>query len=185
MFRSLVHARNISSVQKLQLLKSAVKSNAASVLGRHHERLESRLRQSLKEAWNLRRPISGLPSLRDLLTFLSARARAKAIIPKNVPSTVRARTSTQNSESRKSSRTAKQVRKEAQCPLCKAFHGLYRCPDFLSLSLRAHAWRLFGNCLNAGHRASECKRGDCRSCQKPHNSVMCPDGSAAESSGDE
>lgn len=280
MFRSLVHARQISNVQKLQLLKSAVKGNAASVLGSwqmsgdnyepawqalvdvyddeyliikaHLDRLfdlpnigdvydelrtaidttnetvrslqvlgvavqhwdtiivymlESRLRQSLKEAWDLRRPIAGLPNLRDMLTFLSARARAKANIPKGVSSTVRARTTTQlseSSESSKSSRPAKQVRKEAPCPLCKASHGLYRCSDFLSLSLRAredkvHAWRLCGNCLNAGHRASECKRGDCRTCQKPHNSVLCPvraerspavasvvvrvqDGSAAESS---
>lgn len=248
MFRSLVHARPISNVQKLQMLKSAVKGSAAGVLGNwqlsgdnyepawqslvdvyedqylivkaHLEKLfalpgvndayddlrtaidttneavrslqvlgvpvqhwdtiivymlETRMSRNLKEAWDLSRPAAGLPTLRDMLVFLSARARAKANITVSFQNTSRGKTAAASAEP---DRPAK-ARREENCPLCRESHNLYRCTDFLALSLRSReekvqAWRLCGNCLRAGHRTSECKNGRCRTCKQPHNSVLCP-----------
>lgn len=135
--------------------------------------LEDRLVDNLKEAWDLKRTADGLPTLKDMLAFLSARARAKAnALPSRT--TVFERLSVKEESSK-----ALNTGAEKQCVQCQSNHNLYRCPEFLSLSVRAREekvndWRLCGNCLRPGHRPSQCKGGLCRTCKQPHNSVLCP-----------
>lgn len=142
--------------------------------------VESRLNGNLKEAWDLRRIVDdGLPSLKDMLAFLSARARAKANhqYSTGAVATRRARISEQSSEYGPSKPSKSRV--QEKCTLCRAEHNLYRCSDFLTLSLRAREqkvldWRLCANCLRADHRADQCSNGSCRTCKQRHNSVLCP-----------
>lgn len=140
--------------------------------------LEERLGDNLKEAWDLKRPTAGLPTLKDILAFLSTRARAKANAKTHPAVGAIARESVFDRLS-SSHESRVKSRKDEQCPQCSSSHQLFRCPDFLALSVRAreekvNAWRLCGNCLRSGHRPSQCKGGMCRTCKVPHNSVLCP-----------
>lgn len=140
--------------------------------------LEERLVDNLKEAWDLKRPNEGLPALKDIMAFLTARARAKANAKTSPAVGAMARGSVFDRLSADHESKFKK-RREEQCPQCLSGHQLFRCPDFLALPVRAreekvNGWRLCGNCLHSGHRPSQCKGGMCRTCKVPHNSVLCP-----------
>lgn len=65
------------------------------------------------------------------------------------------------------------------CVCCKGSHPLYRCPDFLGMSITnrkesVSKWKICPNCLRVGHELSKCIFGPCLKCKTKHNSVLCP-----------
>ncbi|XP_063915837.1 uncharacterized protein LOC135131904 isoform X2 [Zophobas morio] len=64
-----------------------------------------------------------------------------------------------------------------QCFLCKGAHTLYRCNEFLSMSVADRTstikkLKLCLNCFKRNHSTEQCKSGTCRQCQEKHNSLL-------------
>ena len=65
-----------------------------------------------------------------------------------------------------------------KCPMCKIAHALYKCDKFRNTTLqdrRALVTRcnLCFNCMQEGHRASECTNSHrCRQCKKHHHTLL-------------
>lgn len=64
-----------------------------------------------------------------------------------------------------------------KCHLCKADHPIFRCTTFLALDVatrlaKARQLKICPKCLNK-HSKNECKFGNCRSCNLPHNHLLC------------
>ena len=71
------------------------------------------------------------------------------------------------------------IREDANgpCHLCDGIHVTYKCPHFAKPSARrerAVERNLCFNCLNKGHRVTDCpSRGSCRKCQGKHHTSIC------------
>lgn len=82
---------------------------------------------------------------------------------------------TESTPSRESSRTRE--KKQMKCHQCAGNHPLYKCNDFLQLSIAGRTdlvtrWGLCINCFGTGHYKNNCDQGPCR-CGIKHNSVLC------------
>ncbi|WP_253302631.1 DUF1759 domain-containing protein [Wolbachia endosymbiont of Psylliodes chrysocephala] len=63
------------------------------------------------------------------------------------------------------------------CQLCKQNHFIYQCPEFSKLSVEqrynhAKTFKLCTNCLRPGHRNQDCRSGQCKICNKNHNTLL-------------
>ena len=64
-----------------------------------------------------------------------------------------------------------------ECFYCKGDHAIYSCPKFIKLSIsqrisEIQKLNLCANCLQRGHKTSDCKRGQCKHCSQRHNSLL-------------
>jgi len=76
-------------------------------------------------------------------------------------------------------RDNKHFQRKFACYHCSQNHSIYKCPEFLSLTLpekweRVKSLNLCENCLQKGHTISQCKSGPCRRCSENHNSLLHP-----------
>lgn len=67
--------------------------------------------------------------------------------------------------------------KNTSCFLCKKSHSLYRCPDFLSLSVsdrvkKVTSLKLCSNCFRNNHKVDACQSSFCRHCNLKHNTLL-------------
>ncbi|KAB0804831.1 hypothetical protein PPYR_01801 [Photinus pyralis] len=64
-----------------------------------------------------------------------------------------------------------------KCPYCKGDHMLFRCSEFLKLSV-PNRWnevkklKLCTNCFRSNHFNNECRGSYCRKCNRNHNTVL-------------
>lgn len=64
-----------------------------------------------------------------------------------------------------------------KCSHCKGEHRVYQCPKFLELDAKARSSTIRGlklcvKCLGS-HGDIKCKFGNCKHCDKPHNTLLC------------
>lgn len=65
-----------------------------------------------------------------------------------------------------------------KCSYCNGEHSIFRCKDFLSLSIprrnsEIRSKRLCINCLRStSHTASKCTSGQCKTCNAKHNTLL-------------
>lgn len=69
--------------------------------------------------------------------------------------------------------------KEFSCFYCNKSHSIYKCQEFISLSLnekndKVKSLKLCTNCLRKGHDVSTCRFSSCRHCNEKHNSLLHP-----------
>nr|CAI5837878.1 unnamed protein product [Callosobruchus analis] len=82
------------------------------------------------------------------------------------------------SNSIKNSQTHLAVNKTIKCNYCKGEHTIFKCSEFLGLSIeqrlqKVKALRLCENCLLTGHETNRCKLQPCSLCKvKGHNSLL-------------
>jgi hypothetical protein len=67
--------------------------------------------------------------------------------------------------------------KTSACVMCRENHSLFKCTNFLSLSIHdrinfAKSHKLCNNCLKSNHSTRDCKASNCRVCQKRHNTLL-------------
>ncbi|XP_076658716.1 uncharacterized protein LOC143362429 [Halictus rubicundus] len=69
------------------------------------------------------------------------------------------------------------VRPQVNCPVCTKGHYIQYCEQFLQLKpqdrvaeLRKH--KLCHNCLRPDHSTIQCRSGNCRQCNKKHNTLL-------------
>ncbi|KAF9413311.1 hypothetical protein HW555_008427, partial [Spodoptera exigua] len=63
------------------------------------------------------------------------------------------------------------------CPLCKAQHYLFSCPDFKQMTVekrieRVSKMNVCSNCLYPGHEKKTCRGGTCKYCSLKHNTLL-------------
>ncbi|CAK9799145.1 hypothetical protein ANTPLA_LOCUS1910 [Anthophora plagiata] len=63
------------------------------------------------------------------------------------------------------------------CPICKGKHFIQACDQFLKLDTRSRLQevkkaKLCVNCFRSGHKIFQCKYGNCRQCNKKHNTLL-------------
>lgn len=110
-----------------------------------------------------------------------------------IPGTAQSNTTTQPTEvsetvvkqkvqqkSNKTSSATVTSERGVSCHNCKQPHPMYRCQQFLQMSIdqrieRVRALDLCFNCFMTGHRTGNklCQSGKCRKCGKNHNSLLC------------
>ncbi|XP_036346841.1 uncharacterized protein LOC118756168 [Rhagoletis pomonella] len=160
--------------------------------------LHERLDEETGKACELQRQ-SETPTAAEILTFLDKQAAASSHQADNrrAREASAASTTTRASQIKRAHQGAsngasttrasigqksnEREKKTYPCHLCKGDHGLYKCPDFLSLNLRSRKayverHKLCPNCFKQGHAAKDCYSGPCNRCPGKilHNSVLCP-----------
>lgn len=149
--------------------------------------LRSRLDYETNHAWQMsRNDVREIATLKEFFEFLERRASAldSAFFDNEQQCAAANQRPVQRSGAGASTQRAAST---VRCPLCKEQHPLYRCGDFLALSVagrneKVRNWRLCANCLQSGHFAQSCPGGACRRCNKKHNSVLCSEHTSAGSS---
>lgn len=63
------------------------------------------------------------------------------------------------------------------CPLCKAQHYLFSCPDFKQMTVeqrieKVSKMNVCSNCLYPGHEKKTCRGGTCKYCSLKHNTML-------------
>ncbi|KAF9411562.1 hypothetical protein HW555_009634, partial [Spodoptera exigua] len=63
------------------------------------------------------------------------------------------------------------------CPLCKAQHYLFSCPDFKQMTVekrieKVSKMNVCSNCLYPGHEKKTCRGGTCKYCSLKHNTLL-------------
>lgn len=66
---------------------------------------------------------------------------------------------------------------QSQCPLCKGPHRLFACNKFIKMNSRermncAKQLKVCLNCLQLNSQNHKCSTGTCRTCKKPHHSLL-------------
>ncbi|KAI9575247.1 uncharacterized protein LOC119643818 [Glossina fuscipes] len=142
--------------------------------------ITSKLDPDTSSKWNEKAPIDRVPILSELLNFLKGRCQLLDSNLSSVSLPVGALTS-RAIEPKRVQRTAKSfVIIKNCCSFCqKPGHSIYRCSDFLSLSVadrlnKVHALKLCVNCLKfKKYHLSDCtSKGRCHKCGKGHYSLL-------------
>lgn len=63
------------------------------------------------------------------------------------------------------------------CPICNAAHNIYHYEEFIKLPVQSkiskvQKHQLCFNCLRPNHQNKDCTSGNCRKCQKKHNTLL-------------
>lgn len=82
-----------------------------------------------------------------------------------------------NKFKRSSSSSSFVTTSETKCYFCKKGHTIYKCADFLKLSINKRIAEvrkrgLCNNCFNPSHSTNECKFRKCFKCFKSHNTLL-------------
>lgn len=64
-----------------------------------------------------------------------------------------------------------------ECPICKQAHGIFHCTKFNNLSpsdkySEIRRLKICSNCLKSGHFSQQCTGGNCKKCNKKHNTLL-------------
>lgn len=155
-----------------------------------------RLDKATARDWEMQRGTE-LPKLTELCNFLEktarsvARSQPEAANPgANVKrsrngdklKSSHSRDNTPNSAGGGGASANRNGNQSSACRVCRADHALWKCPEFMALSLQGRKdliekWKMCANCLRAYHPAKDCKHGICLRCpgkDKKHNSILCP-----------
>lgn len=147
--------------------------------------LEARLDSAAREQWEMSNGELARPRLEHLEDFIERRARssrAAALAGDEVALAARQAPvgGSNRQQSAAGAATPARAPTTISCRLCRTNHALYRCPEFLALSVPrrnelATQWRICLNCFRANHTTAHCRQGTCRRCPgQKHNSVLCP-----------
>ena len=149
--------------------------------------LVDKLDKATVREWEMRNNDDTIPTLKELLDFLSHRCSAlEAVYPtdSNTQAKSNQSSSFNNNKGKQFNKLEKfpsgkshaNLAQGMRCKKCEKPHPLYACPEFKALSskqriLEAHALELCFNCLQKTHPRSECK-GSCRVCFQKHNTLL-------------
>lgn len=153
--------------------------------------LHSKLDAETSRLWEMQR-ISEKPTAKDMLKFLDR--QAKALCGSSAPETKTFQENKKRPWPQKNDSSAKRFKTGSEssskhqstgkdkCPVCKKDppHTVFHCDVFKGKDLPARKrdardHKLCFNCLRQSHTSAECKMGNCKRCDKKHNSLLCPE----------
>lgn len=115
---------------------------------------------------------SDLPTLKQLLDFIVHRCQ---VLEATGKSSVNTRF---NNKPNVKHQTACHAVAKFKCSFCSGDHSIYRCKDFLALTIarrisEIRARKLCANCLRSTtHVANKCTSGSCKTCKAKHNTLL-------------
>lgn len=153
--------------------------------------LHTKLDAETSKLWEMQRTTEN-PTAREMLQFLDRQAKAlggsSAPEPKNVQENKKRPWPNKNDSNAKrfkfgnESSSNNQPISKGKCPVCKkdSHSYAYECDvskkkDLTGRRKEARDNKLCFNCLRTSHTSAECKRGNCKRCDKKHNSLLCPE----------
>ena len=168
-------SNNVNALQALNIQASLSDVMISQIIT---EKLDS----TTRKAWELKLNDLPFPPLKDFITFLEGRRRALENLN---PGKVNSHSDTRSADG-KGGKHMNDRRNTStfistatiKCPMCKSAHALYKCDKFCNSTLqdrRALVTRchLCFNCMQEGHRASECTNSHrCRQCKKHHHTLL-------------
>lgn len=169
-------------MRSLRTMKYPVDSYDLFFIYGIHERMDP----ETSRAWELERR-SDTPTAKEMLAFLDRQAKAAFFASKTNADGRKRATSNRdqkNDTKRAKSSTSDESKSDLKfdnraCKVCKASHGVHKCPVFKKMTLPerkkcARDNELCYNCLNPSHSSRDCKSSACRRCpDKKHNSLLC------------
>ncbi|XP_071576977.1 uncharacterized protein [Temnothorax nylanderi] len=132
--------------------------------------LSSKLDTNSAREWQSSLEGVELPSLKQFSDFLTHRCRVLEATYKSSGASSR-QPPTKQKASCNSALNAK-------CGYCQGAHLIYRCPQFLALSIpkriaEARARKICLNCLRStAHTSNKCPSGGCKTCTRKHNTLL-------------
>lgn len=159
--------------------------------------LISRMAPRTLQEWETSQDLRQMPSVDDVVKFLERRARGIVNLKQSQTQTQNESSEqqykerytgtkpkvklVQNANQQNQSRANPNALGGGTCYNCQQIHPMYRCKQFLSLTVnqrrdRTRELQLCFNCFMPTHRAGSqsCKFGACKSCPgKLHNSLLC------------
>ncbi|XP_050553293.1 uncharacterized protein LOC118262431 isoform X3 [Spodoptera frugiperda] len=142
--------------------------------------MASKLDQVTNREWEEHRnSLTEPPTLNIFINFLSNRSDLLETLEESKSIKTRGEGHSDNNKSNKSflATTDKPKYKPLLCPMCKQDHHVFTCETFKSLPVevrnkRVHGFNVCLNCLRPGHDANKCKLGNCKYCNKKHNTLL-------------
>lgn len=135
--------------------------------------LSAKMDKDTRKTWETRQKAGQLPAYAATIAFLKERCKILEKIEVNTKS---------NSEATKPSRAVARSNTlvsttEQKCAVCKSDHELWKCDQFKNYSAKEKysVLRKSGscyNCLQRGHRLSECSSSSCQKCGKRHHTLL-------------
>lgn len=137
--------------------------------------LEEKLHKNTLDKWEETLKKGVFPKLEELTEFIY---RTAARISKRKIDQVSGDVNKHNTFKKRKFDNKQQVflTTSNKCPLCSESHFLFRCSRFLNLSVNERIKivkdaSLCNNCLRP-HSAKDCKFGNCKKCNKRHNTLL-------------
>ncbi|XP_071576253.1 uncharacterized protein [Temnothorax nylanderi] len=133
--------------------------------------LSSKLDTNTAREWQSSLKGVELPSLKQFFEFLTHRCRVLEATCKSSGASSRSQPHAKQKASCNSALNAK-------CEYCQGAHFIYRCPQFLALSIpkriaEARTRKLCLNCLRStAHTSNKCTSGGCKTCTRKHNTLL-------------
>nr|CAI5837829.1 unnamed protein product [Callosobruchus analis] len=148
--------------------------------------ISSKLDKNTLRVWKEQKHNSELPSLDEFMNFL----KDKSDILQSLNASDQ-KVSTSNKFHQQANRSTCNVsvtaNKQLKCNYCKKEHIIYKCTEFLALSVDERIKKVKGlnlcfNCLLAGHDVSKCRLSTCSICKNKHNTLLHKDSKARDNS---
>jgi hypothetical protein len=113
-----------------------------------------------------------LPTMQELLNFLSSRCHTLSMIEKT-----RHTNQVEVKQQRNQRNVQAHVSTNTCCSFCKGNHQLYTCENFIKMQVldridHVKNSKLCYNCLKGSHMTPRCKAGSCRKCNRRHNTLL-------------
>nr|CAI5829830.1 unnamed protein product [Callosobruchus analis] len=148
--------------------------------------ISSKLDKNTLRVWKEQKHNSELPSLDEFMNFL----KDKSDILQSLDASDQ-KVSTSNKFHQQANRSTCNVsvtaNKQLKCNYCKKEHTIYKCTEFLALSVDERLKKVKGlnlcfNCLLTGHDVSKCRLSTCSICKNKHNTLLHKDSKARDNS---
>lgn len=139
--------------------------------------LEQKLHKSTYDEWDKTVKMNEFPKLEDLIAFLYKTAARLSKKRSNDKSTENTHKYAAPFKQRKFDNNQRVLlTSRVNCPLCSEPHPLYKCSQFLKMSIneRMETVKKASLCFAClwDHRGKKCKMGNCPKCGKRHNSLL-------------
>lgn len=139
--------------------------------------LSNKLDKNTLREWKESTYSSEIPTLKEFLNFLRNKADLLQSLDDTHFNTSKPAAHNKHSYTRSSGQVHLTVN-DVTYNFCKGPHTIYKCEEFLKLSIndrkeRVRNLNLCENCLRTGHTKANCQLGPCRLCKtKKHNSLL-------------
>ncbi|XP_036146042.1 uncharacterized protein LOC118646697 [Monomorium pharaonis] len=138
--------------------------------------LVSKLDPTTSREWKMTLTGDVLPTLKQLLEFLSH--RCQVLESSSRSSNLSGKATSLRAHSNDKQKLSCNAVTKSKCDVCQGEHSIHQCKQFLSLTIpkRIESARRHKICLNclkaANHSSSQCPSGNCRICSRKHNTLL-------------
>ncbi|XP_018401691.1 PREDICTED: uncharacterized protein LOC108778879 [Cyphomyrmex costatus] len=138
--------------------------------------LSAKLDTTTLREWQSSLDGTELPTLKQFLEFITRRCQILEATGRSLAVSAKGNNSRNSSQAKRQSACAATI--GYKCTFCQGDHSIYKCKDFLALSVPRRRSEICErkvciNCLRSTtHVASKCPSGHCKHCKAKHNTLL-------------